>query len=90
MFEPLKFHCSYIVMHGQFYFILVYVATAAFQRSGSQTLNFVHCLAFALKFCDKGLLSVGGVFGRGLHEPLLTCSSSILFLTTFVFNALRE
>ena len=52
-------------MHGQFYFILVYVVTAAFQRSGSQTLNFVHFLAFALKFCDKGLLSVGGVFGRG-------------------------
>ena len=46
-------------------FILVYVAIAAFQRSGSQTLNFVHFLAFALKFCDKGLLSVGGVFGRG-------------------------
>ena len=52
-------------MHGQFYFILVYVATAAFQRSGSQALNFVHFLTFALKFCDKGLLSVGGVFGRG-------------------------
>ena len=52
-------------MHGQFYFLLVYVATAAFQRSGSQALNFLHFLAFALKFCDKGLLSVGGVFGRG-------------------------
>ena len=45
-------------MHGQFYFILVYGATADIQRSGSQTLNFV-------KFCDKCLLSVGGVFGRG-------------------------
>ena len=78
-------------MHGQFYFLLVYVATAAFQRSGSQALNFLHFLAFALKFCDKGLHSVGGVFGwRGLHEPLLTCSNSILFLTAFVFNALRE
>ena len=37
-------------MHDQFYFILVYIATAADQRSGSQTLNFVHFLAFALKF----------------------------------------
>ena len=63
-----------------------------FQRSGSQALNFLHFLAFALKLCDKGLLSVGGVFGRGggLHETLLTCSNSILFLTAFVFNALRE
>ena len=52
-------------MHDQFYFLLVYVATAAFQRSGSQALNFVHFLAFALKFCDKGLLSVGSVFGWG-------------------------
>ena len=52
-------------MHGQFHFILVYVATAAFQRSGSQTLNYVHFIAFALKFCDKALLSVGGVFGWG-------------------------
>ena len=77
-------------MHGKFYFILVYVATAAVQRSGSQTSNFVFFLAFALKFCAKGLLLVGGVFGRGLHEPLLTCSSSIHFLTAFVFNALRK
>ena len=46
-------------------FILVYVATAVYQRSGPQTLNFVQILAFALKFCAKGLLSVGGVFGRG-------------------------
>ena len=52
-------------MHGRFYFILVYGATADIQRSGSQTLNFVHFLAFAVKFCDKCLLSVGCVFGRG-------------------------
>ena len=58
VFEPLKFHCSYdiftwiLVMHGRFYFILVYGATADIQRSGSQTLNFVHFLAFAVKFCD--------------------------------------
>ena len=75
-------------MHSPFYFILVYVATAAVQRSGSQILNFVLFLAFALKFCAKGLLSVGGVFGRRVY--MSPCSSSILFLTAFVFNALRK
>ena len=63
-------------MHGQFYFLLVYVATAAFQRSGSQALNFVHFLAFALKFCDKGLLSVGGVFARGVY--MSPCSLALI------------
>ena len=62
-------------MHGQFYFLLVYVATAAFQRSGSQALNFVHFLAFALKFCDKGLLSVGSVFGWVYMSP---CSLALI------------
>ena len=63
-------------MHGQFYFILVYVATAAFQRSGSQALNFVHILTFALKFCEKGLLSVGGVFGQGFYTS--PCSLALI------------
>ena len=63
-------------MHGQFYFLLVYVATAAFQRSGSQALNSLHFLAFALKFCDKGLLSIGDVFGRGVY--MSPCSLALI------------
>ena len=40
-------------------------------------LEYFIFIAFTLKFGVKSLLSEGGDTGRGgIHEPLLTCSSS--------------